>query len=180
MLEFTLNHPLMCSVDRFWDMYLDSGFTREMLTGLGFARVDVGEPRAVLGRNEKARTMRAVPKLELPTVVARAVGEAFAYVEDGMFDERSRRWTYKSHLSVLSDQFRVGGRIWVEPTKSGRCRRISEVWIEAKIFGIGGLIERAAESNVRDGFRRSALWINRWVVAHPEATASGGYVVAGP
>lgn len=178
MLEFTLNHPLLCSVDRFWAVFLNTAFTHEMLTGLGFARVDVGELRAHTGRSEKKRSMRAVPKLDLPKVVARALGEAFAYVEEGSFDERSRRWTYHSRLSVLSDQFRVGGRIWVEPTKSGRCRRISEVWIEAKIFGIGGLIERAAENSVRDGFRRSALWLNRWIVAHPEATGPDGSAVA--
>lgn len=177
MLEFTLNHPLMCSADRFWALFLDPGFTREMLTGLGFARVDVGELRPGASSTDKRRSMRSIPKLDLPAVVARLVGEAFAYVEEGSFDERSRRWTYQSRISVM-EQFRVGGRIWVEPTKTGRCRRISEVWIEAKIFGIGGLVERAAESNVRDGFRRSALWINRWVVGHPEAPQPSGSVAA--
>lgn len=168
MLEFTLNHPLMCSVDRYWALFLDREFTRSMLQdGLGFGRAEVGDLKPRPGKAEQTRAMRAFPKLELPAAVARIVGDALAYLEDGTYDASARRWTFQSRTSVLGDRFRVGGRMWAEATPSGRSRRVSEIWIEAKMFGIGGLVERAAESNIRDGYRRSALWINRFVVSHP-------------
>ena len=113
---------------KLWQALLDPEFTRSMLQdGLGFGRVEVGELKPRPPRREQTRAMRAFPKLELPAAVARVVGDALAYLEDGTYDPTARRWTFQSRTSVLGDRFRVGGRMWVEPTPSGR-RSTSSTW----------------------------------------------------
>jgi len=169
VLEFTLNHPMLCSTERFWTSFLDPDFTREMLVeGLGFRAAEVGVLEPVPGRTVQRRAIRMSPKLDLPAAVTRVLGDALSYRETGTYDPEAERWTFESRMNVLADRLRIGGRIWVEPTSSGRSRRISELWIDAQIFGVGGMIERAAEANMRIGFKQSAKWMNDWFVQHSD------------
>ena len=38
--------------------------------------------------------------------------------------------------------------------------------IEAKIFGVGGLIESSAEKQLREGWDKSAVFMNKWLAEH--------------
>ncbi len=40
--------------------------------------------------------------------------------------------------------------------------------VQIKIFGIGSLAERAAEKNMRDGWGKSAVWMNDWLAKNPQ------------
>lgn len=169
MLEFTVRHPLLCAVDRYWRLFLSPEFSREMMLGLGFSRIEIGPlVRDPKRPRQQTRSMKVTPKLDLPGPVVRAIGDRLSYEEHGTYDEDARRWTFRERMSVLPERILIGGSIRVEASPSGRCRRVSDLWVDVKIFGVGGLIERAAEANLRDGFRRSALWFNRWLAAHPE------------
>jgi hypothetical protein len=172
VLEFTVIHELDCSPERFWETFFDPEFTREMIVGgLGFASCEVDPPKG--GGSEpgqRKRTMRVVPKLDLPAAVAKLLGPKLGYTEVGTYDETTEVWTYTMRLSVLSDRIRLGGRLRVEPL-GDRCRRVSELWAEAKILGLGGLVERAAEKNMREGWGKSALWMNTWLAEHPVQNA---------
>lgn len=160
MLNFTLEHEIDCSEDRFWELFLDPDFTRDMIVqGLDFARCDVG-PLTDVGTT-KTRPMTVTPKLELPAAVAKILGPRLAYDEAGVFHTDARRWRYDLHLSVLADRIEIGGDVTTKPAGEHKCVRISTHQVNIKVFGVGSMAERAARSNMEDGWNKSAVWMNR-------------------
>lgn len=178
MIEFTLRHPLDCTPQRHWELFFDPEWTRSLiLDGLGFQTCDI-EPVRQEG-TLKLRDMKVTPKLVLPGAVVKLVGDRLGYTEKGRYDETKQSWSYDMVLNVLTDKIRLGGVVTTEPLGKDRCTRVSRMWVEVKIFGVGGMVERAAEKNMRDGWTRSADWINRWLAEHPAEASAGGDANAG-
>lgn len=160
MKELTLHHEIRCSVDRFWALFFDPAFTKEMIVdGLGFAACDI-DPVVDEG-SLRTRTMRVTPKIDVPAAVAKLLGPRLGYTEKGKLDTRTQEWSYEIVLSVLSDRIRMGGKVRVDAAGADRCMRHSDLWVDVRIFGVGALVEKAAEKNMRDGWDRSATWMNR-------------------
>ncbi len=166
MIEFTLRHPLDCTPARHWELFFDPEWTRTLIVdGLGFKECDVKPVRQ--DGTTRHRDMAVTPKIDVPAAVAKLLGDKLGYTERARFEEPTETWTYQLILNVLTDKIRLGGTVTLEPLGDDRCTRISKMWVEAKIFGIGGLVERAAEKNMRDGWTRSADWINGWLAKNP-------------
>lgn len=157
--RFTLTHLIECSEDVFWSLYLDTDFTIRLITeGLGFESCEVPVLRDE--GDVVVRTTVARPRLELPEAVAKLLGPRFSYREEGTFHVARRTWEWTTHLAVLSDKIQLGGTLRTEPADGGRCRRIAGLWVRARIFALGGLVEKAAERNLRKGWQQSADWMN--------------------
>lgn len=166
MIEFTLRHPLNCTPERHWALFFDPEWTRTLIIdGLGFKSCVV-EPVKQDG-TMRSREMAVTPKLELPAAVVKLVGDKLGYTERATFDETRELWKYQMVLNVLTEKIRIGGEVTIEPLGADRCTRVSKMWVEVKIFGVGGLVEKAAEKNMRDGWARSADWINAWLAKNP-------------
>jgi Protein of unknown function (DUF2505) len=166
VIEFTLRHPLNSTPERHWELFFDPEWTRTLiLEGLGFSTcvIQPVQQEGTLRRREMAVT----PKIDVPAAVAKLLGDKLGYTERASFDETKGRWTYQLLLNVLTDKIRMGGEMTLEPLGANRCTRVSKMWVEVKIFGIGGLVEKAAEKNMREGWDKSAQWFNDWVAAHP-------------
>lgn len=160
MLTFTLEHEIDCSVERFWELFFDPDFTRDMIEqGLGFASCDVGE--LTDKGKERHRPMQVVPKLELPKAVAKVLGPKLGYTEKGVYYVEQERWHYDLRMSVLTDRIGLSGDVTVKAKGDDKCVRISKHEVQIKIFGVGSMAERAAESNMRDGWGKSADWMNK-------------------
>jgi hypothetical protein len=167
VIEFTLRHPLDCTPERHWKLFFDPEWTRELIVdGLGFMSCDVRPVRQE--GTTRHREMAVTPKLVIPAAVAKLLGDKLGYTERGSYDETKQKWTYQLVLNVLTEKIRMGGEVTIEPLGANRCTRVSKMWVEVKIFGVGGMIEKAAESNMRDGWDKSAAWINAWLAKHPE------------
>jgi hypothetical protein len=166
LIDFTLRHPLDCTPERHWALFWDPEWTRTLIVdGLGFFSCDVRPVRQE--GTLRHREMAVTPKLDIPAAVAKILGPKLGYTEKGTFDEATQTWTYRMVLNVLTDSIRIGGEVSIEPLGAGRCTRVSKMWVEVKIFGVGGMIEKAAEKNMRDGWDRSAQWINQWLAKNP-------------
>jgi hypothetical protein len=166
VLELTLHHDIHCSAERFWELHFDPAFVKEMIVdGLGFASCDVG-PVVEDGHFRKRET-RVIPKIDVPAAVAKLLGPKLGYVEKGKLDTRTQAWTYEIVLSVLSDRIKMGGTMTVLPADDAKCKRTSVLWVDVRIFGVGGLVERAAESNMKSGWNRSAEWMNEYLARPP-------------
>lgn len=166
MIEFTLRHRLECTPARHWALFFDPEWTRTLIVdGLGFFSCDV-DPVQHEGTTRR-RQMRVTPKLDIPAPVAKILGPKLGYTERATFDETRELWAYQMLLNVLADKILIGGEVTIEPLGDAACTRVSKMWVEVKIFGVGGMIEKAAEKNMRDGWERSAKWINGWLAAHP-------------
>jgi uncharacterized protein DUF2505 len=160
MRRFTMVQDIGVDLDEHWRLFLDDDFERDMyLKGFGFPKYEVVESRTT--DKEIFRKLRVTPKLDLPGPVAKLLGSSFGYVEEGTFDRVAK--TFASHQipNVLADRLKSDARVRAEATGEGRCRRTIDLSVEARIFGIGGLVESAIEKNMRSGWENSAAYMNR-------------------
>jgi hypothetical protein len=72
-------------------------------------------------------------------------------------------WRWKMAPNTLADKLFTSGTVRIEPIGSDKVKRIAEMSIEAKIFAVGGLIESTAEKQMRDGWDKSAIFMNKFV-----------------
>lgn len=167
MGTFTLTHEIDCDTDRFWQIFFDTEFSKRLFReGLEFSAWDLAsekdEGAAVV------RVVHAAPKLDLPGPVVKLIGAGFSYVENGRFDKAEKvfRWTIRP--SALEGKLRNEGSVRVESLGATKCKRIVDITLEAKVFGVGGLIESSVEKGVRQAWDKSAAYINEWLKTAPQ------------
>lgn len=166
MIHFSVTDEIQCCEERFWQLFLDRQFIEaHYLDGLRFLEFQVLDQRDTPQGTE--RKVTAMPNVQLPKAVAKLFGSGFRYVETGAFDKASRLWTYKAVPNGLGDKIRHEGSIRTEPLGAERLRRTVDVVVEARILGLGGMMETMAERTLRDGWHASARFTNRWLEARP-------------
>lgn len=166
MLKFTVEHRLDCTPERHWELFWDPEWNEKLIVeGLGF--MSCACDKAVDDGDTRRRQMLVTPKINVPAAVAKLLGPKLAYTEKGVFTKAAQKWTFDTLLSVLTDTIRMGGAVTIRDDGDGVCTRVTELWTDVKIFGIGKLVERAAERNLRDGWAESARWVNGWLADNP-------------
>jgi hypothetical protein len=55
------------------------------------------------------------------------------------------------------------GTVRIEPSGDGHCRRTDQFTVEAKIFGLGGLIESSIEKELQTGRAKEYAFLTRWI-----------------
>ena len=71
------------------------------------------------------------------------------------------RWTLRP--SRLADRMRESGLVRCDAVGDDRCRRRVTIELEAKIFGVGSLIEANAEKTHREMWAQRARFTNDWL-----------------
>jgi hypothetical protein len=162
MRQATSSHDLHCDVDTFWRLMLDEEYVKKLyLTDLQFKELEV------LELTDACRRLRGVPKLNMPGPVIKLLGDRFSYEEQGTFDRDKGEWHWKLVPSVLASKLRIEGVIRCKAISPGECQRLDEATIEAKVFGLGKLLESSTEKEVLRTFATEAAFMNRWLVEHP-------------
>ena len=166
MPTFRVSHEIHCDAATFWKIFFDKAFNERLY------RDELGFPEFAVTHQEETDTQirrkcAGKPRMNMPAPVAKLIGDGFRYVEDGTFDKATQTWRWKMTPSTLADKLRQEGTLRVEPLGPGKVRRVAELLNEAKIFGVGGLIESSAEKELRAGWDRSAVFMNKWIAEHP-------------
>lgn len=157
-----MTHEIHCDVDTFWKLFFDKEFNeRQYKEALGFPEFSVVEQRET--DTQITRRAAGMPKMNMPGPVQKVLGSNFRYVEDGTFDKATKTWRWKMTPSVLAEKLRQEGTLRVEAVGDNKVRRVAELINEAKIFGVGGLIESAGEKQLRDGWDTSAAFMNQYL-----------------
>lgn len=165
MAKFTVTHEINCDVETFWKVFLDKEFNEKLYKGhLGFPDFRILDQRD--SETEVVRKVAGTPKMNVPGPVAKVLGSNFGYTEEGRLNKATNLWSWKMIPGNMADKLRNEGTMRVEPVGDKKVRRIAEIIIEAKVFGIGGLIESSAEKQLRDGWNDSAVFMNDWVKTH--------------
>jgi hypothetical protein len=153
---------LPCTTDAFWKLFFDQSYMKALfLECLGMKEF------AVLELGESGRKIRAVPKLNLPAVLQKLIGDSFAYEEHGTLDRARNLWTWKMVQPAKTDGkpkkgiVSTAGTMRVEPAGEGQIRRSDEVTIEAHVFGIGGVIESTVEKEVRAAWTKEFAFLRQ-------------------
>ncbi len=164
MASFTMVHDINCSVEEFWQGFLDPDFNRKLYNEeLRFSKYEVVEQKEE--GDKVRRTVEARPRLDLPGPVAKALGDGFGYREIGTLDRTKSTYDWRWVTSALTEKLSVEGTMKVEPAGEQRCKRVVTINLGAKIFGIGGLVEKAGEKSMREGWDASATFTNRYAAA---------------
>jgi hypothetical protein len=166
MKTSTVSAALPCTPDTFWASFFDESYLRALY-------LDELESRAfdVLEISDTSRTLRIVPKMKLPAPVAKLIGESFAYEEHGTLDRGSNEWTWRmvqpANLDPKSkprkDAVTMHGTARIETSGDAHCRRTDTFSIEAKIFGLGSLIESSIEKELQSARTKEYAFLTRWV-----------------
>jgi hypothetical protein len=159
---------LPCSPRRFWSVLLDPTYARALLLdGLGFAGVDV------LESTEVVRKLRIVPRMNLPAVLERIVGDAFAYEEHGLLDREKNEWSWRMvhpASSRLPELIATKGTVKLVDRGSEESERQEEIVFEGKLFGLGGVIEGAAEKEARSAWGKELPFLEEWLKKPPSGS----------
>ncbi len=162
MGKFTLTHTINCNAETFWKTFLDKDFNTQLYKGpLGFPDFEVVSQTD--DGTTVTRKVAAQPKMEVPGPVQKLIGPGFRYTEEGSMKKAEGVWRWKMTPSTLAEKLFTSGMVRVEAVGDDKVRRIAEMSVEAKIFAVGGLIEGTAEKQMRDGWDKSATFMNQFI-----------------
>jgi hypothetical protein len=162
MGKFTITHEINCDADTFWKVFFDKAFNEELFRKeLGFPEYNILDQRET--DTEIVRKVAGQPKMNMPGPVMKVLGPGFKYTEEGRLQKATKTWTWKMTPSTLADKLRQTGTMRIEPVGDNKVRRVTEISMEAKIFAIGGLLESSAEKQLREGWDKSAMFMNQWL-----------------
>jgi len=166
MGTFKISHEINCDEATFWQLFLDKEFNEKLYKeGLQFPEwtiIDQSE-----NENEAKRTTKGRPKLKnLPGPVAKILGDSFGYTETGSMDKKAKTWKWKLTPTTMADKIKQEGLLRITAAGDNKVRRDVEMVIEAKVFGIGGMLEKTAETSLREGWEDSAKFMNKWLETH--------------
>jgi len=97
--------------------------------------------------------------------------DTFAYEEHGTLDRASNEWTWRmvqpANLDPKSkprkDAVTMHGTARIEPSGDGHCRRTDTFSVEAKIFGLGSLIESTIDKELQRARAKEYAFLTRWL-----------------
>ena len=162
MGKFTQTHEINCNADTFWKTFLDNNFN----TALNLERLGASEFKVLENRETDQEVLvksTCRPKMNMPGPVAKLFGSGYSQTLEGRLDKARKVWSFKIIPSSMADKIRQEGTIRVEPMGDGKVRRIAEIEYEAKIFGVGGLLESTSEKQIREDSDAAAVFMNQWV-----------------
>lgn len=160
MREFTLVQDIAGTVDEHWAAFFDPAFERAIVAALQFRTYEVVSREDT--DTEIRQQTRAVPRLAAAAAVAKLFGARFGYVEEGTFDRATRVWRVRTIPDTFSDRMAADMVMRVEAAGAASLRTL-EFRIEARVRGIGGLVESSFENSLRSGWRDSAAFLNAWL-----------------
>ncbi len=167
-MKVTISHEFQTDPDTFWsDVFFNPTFNEALYReGLGFPEYRVLEQRD--DGSTLVRRVQVTPKQEAPAAVQKLLGGRFSYVEEGTFDRAKKVYRFRVVPASLADKIRAEGELRAEPAGPGRMRRVLEMTVEVKVFGIGGMAEGFVSKSMQESYAQAAAFTNRWL-ARPKA-----------
>jgi len=158
--RFTVRHALCCSPDEFWEhIHHDPAFHRGLNADYLGHRYEVIEVDREAGIY-KARTW---PQYEAPAAVQKFLDRTASFTEEGVLDYATMQYDFRIVPSVYADKLSSEGHLRAEPARDGECDRVVDFVVEAKVLGIGRLIESFLEKSTRESFDQSAVYVNEYL-----------------
>jgi hypothetical protein len=164
MAEVTLRHDIDTDEDTFWSkIVLDPTFNKKMYEGaLKFPRWELLE-----SKEDDAKVTRRVqvdpPVGDLPAALKKVVGDRLAYVEEGTFDRKAKRYTFKVTPSTMAEKTKVSGELWTEKLGDKKIRRVCRIGVEVKVMFVGSMIEERILADLRSSYDNSTAFTNQYI-----------------
>ena len=164
MAEIRVEHVFNCSEETFWTkVFFDDDYNQRLFRQtLKFPvwRVLKSEDRA----DEVLRTIEASPPIgDLPGPLKAVIGDSAGYEERGVFNKKTRRYQVQVVPNRMSDKVSVNVEMWTEPMGDTKCKRFARATATAKIFGVGGMLEKKLLGDLERSYEKSAAFTNAFV-----------------
>lgn len=163
MADARIVHDIQGSEDTFWKLFFDKEYNEALFLGaLGF------DSWKLVSQDEKAdrieRVVDVVPKLgDLPGPLKKLVENGVGYRERGSFVRAEHRMKMAVEPTVMADKLTISGLLYTERTSDKSCRRIYDAVVNAKVFGLGGMIEGRIMQDIKASYDKAAEFTNKWI-----------------
>lgn len=167
MPEVTLRHEIDTDEDTFWTkIVFDEKFNKELYEGaMKFPRWNLAS-----SKEDDAKIVRRVevdpPTMDLPAALKKVIGDKLAYVEEGTFDKKTKKYTFKVTPSTMAEKTKINGELWVEKVADKKIRRMCRISVEVKVFMVGGMVEERILSDLRSSYDNSTAFTNKFIKDH--------------
>jgi len=164
MAETHIEHIFNCSEDTFWDkVFWDDDYNDRMFSeALEFPVHD--RVRQDDKGDTIERVIDVVPKLgEMPAALKKVIGDGVGYREDGVFDKKTRHFKVKITPNKLTGKMTITGEFFTEPAGDGKCKRVFNCTAVAKIFGVGGMLEKRIMADMDQSYATAAKFTNEYL-----------------
>jgi hypothetical protein len=163
MADVRIEHVYNCSEDTFWDkVFFDDDYNQRMFKdALNFPVYE--QTKRDEDDQEVRRSINVVPKLgPMPGPLKAVIGEGLGYREDGVLDKKTRRYNIVITPNKLADKVTIKGVLYTKP-QGDKCVRVFECSITAKIFGVGGMLEKRIVADMETSYEKGATFTNEWL-----------------
>ena len=99
----------------------------------------------------------------MPGPVKKLFGDRLSYVEEGTFDKKTRRYTFKVTPSTLAEKTKVAGEMWVEKLGEKKVARVTKISVEVKVFMVGGMVEDRILADLRSSYDKGTTFTNEYI-----------------
>ncbi|MBN2192454.1 MAG: DUF2505 family protein [Polyangiaceae bacterium] len=165
MADVRLEHVHNCGVDTFWKVFFDleyqttlfcDGMRFPSFEQLSFEETD----------RQIRRVIRVTPRLVgIPGPLQKVIGDGVSYEEHGVFDKTSKTFKYSIKTSRMPDKVKTDGVVYCVPAGEGKSKRIFEMTVVAKIFGVGAMIEKQIIQDTTRDYATGAQFTNKYLAA---------------
>jgi hypothetical protein len=167
MPEVTLRHEIDTDEDTYWaKCVFDADFNKKLyIDALKFPQwklLDSKEDDAKIWRKVQVDP----PTGDMPGAVKKVIGDRLSYVEEGTFDRKTKRYTFKVTPSTLAEKTKVSGEMWSEKLGEKKIVRLTKMSVEVKIFMVGGLVEDRIISDLRSSYDKGTAFTNQYIKEH--------------
>jgi hypothetical protein len=162
--DFTLRHELNCDAETYWEKCVfDAEYNRRLfLEELKFRSYELIEQRDT--GDTIVRKAKGEPQVgHLPGPVKKVLGDSFGYVEEGTFDRKAKRYSFRTIPAVLPDKIKIQGSMVCEPLGDKKVTRVTSIHVDVKVFMVGGMIEDRIVADIKHSYDKAAELTNAWV-----------------
>jgi Protein of unknown function (DUF2505) len=164
MADLTLRHEMDCDVDTYWEkcVLVEEYNRRLFFDELKFKSYELLEQKD-LGDTVTRRVKAEPQTANLPGPVKKAIGDSFGYTEEGTYDRKAKRYSFRTIPGAFPDKVKIHGSMRCEPLGEKRVTRITEIHVDVKIFMIGGLVEDRIVADIKHSYAKAAEFTNTFV-----------------
>jgi hypothetical protein len=164
MVRARIEHTFNCTPDTYWDkVFFEEEYNRGLfIDSLGFEGWTQVKLEDSADRIE--RVVDAKPAMiDLPGPLKKIAEKGLGYRETATFDKSRKVLSLTVEPESMKGKISVKGEIRCEPAGEGKCRRIYEGVIEAKVFGVGGMIEKRMAADIEEAYAKGAVFTNKYL-----------------
>jgi len=163
MTHFAFTHEFETDADRYWNVFFDEAYNRELC-----ARLDI-KHRDVLVRYEDDAIIhyehRVMPRRQLPFVVRQIVRGELGFVEKATFYKAKSYMDVTIEPTLFKDRTDVRATYSVVTIAPGRVQRTYEGDVNIDMPMLGHTIEAALLADARRAFDIAAVVTQEWLAA---------------